>query len=461
MPGTRPPRPSTTEGLAIAAPEAPVLVGFSGGLDSTVLLHLLAGSAQARAAGLRVIHVHHGLHREADAWTAHVREVCATFDVPLSVIGVEVRRDSGHGLEGAARAARLAAFGQELRPGEVLALAHHRDDQAETFLLRALRASGPDGLAAMRPWRPFAQGRLWRPLLDIPRTALLKHAHTHRLHWIEDDSNADISLDRNFLRQRVLPALRERWPQVDAAFARVASLQAESVDLLEAEDARALATARTADLHALQLAPLLALPPARRARVLRRWVATLELPPLSGEGIARIESELLPAAADTEAEFAWSGAVVRRWRDLLHAELERGPLPREWSVAWSMDAPLLLPTGDRLELDVVRRSDVSREPSPFRQPAQELATHVAPTFDTDVRVHARIGGERIVLPGRTHSHTLKHVLQQLGVPPWERRRLPLVSDAAGNLLAAGDLVYSAAFDTWLREHQLRLVWTRT
>jgi len=438
-----------------------VLVGFSGGLDSTVLLHLLAASAQARAAGLRAVHVHHGLHREADAWAAHVREVCASLDVPLSVIWVEVRRDSGHGLEGAARAARLAAFAQELQPGEVLALAHHRDDQAETFLLRALRASGPDGLAAMRPWRPFAQGRLWRPLLDIPRAALLEHAHTHGLHWIEDDSNADASLDRNFLRQCVLPALRERWPQVDAAFARVASLQAASVELLEVEDARALATAQTADPRALQLALLLALPPARRARVLRRWIAILELPPLPGEGIVRIESELLPAAADTEAEFAWAGAVIHRWRDLLYADHEREALPADWSVTWSMDAPLVLPTGDRLERDVACRSDASRELSPFRQPAQELATHVARTFDTDVHVHARVGGERIVLPGRTHSHALKHVLQELGVPPWERKRLPLLSDAAGNLLAAGDLVYSATFDAWLRHHQLRLVWTRT
>jgi tRNA(Ile)-lysidine synthase len=437
-----------------------VLVGFSGGLDSTVLLHLLAGSAQVRATGLRAVHVHHGLHREADAWAAHAREVCATFDVPLSVAGVEVRRDSGHGLEGAARTARLAAFARALQRGEVLALAHHRDDQAETFLMRALRASGPDGLAAMRPWRPFAQGRLWRPLLDIPRAALLEYARRHGLHWIEDDSNADTSLDRNFLRQRVLPSLRERWPQVDAAFARVASLQAESVDLLEAEDARALATARTADPNALRLAPLLALPPARRARVLRRWIAILELPSLPGEGIVRIESELLPAAADTEAEFAWAGAVIHRWRDLLHAGHEREALPQEWSSEWSMDAPLLLPTGDRLELDMARRSDVGREPSPFRQPAQEPATRVAPTFDTHVRVHARAGGERILLPGRTHSHALKHVLQQLGVPPWERRRLPLLSDAAGNLLAAGDLAYSAAFDAWLREHGVRLIWSR-
>ena len=455
-----PPRPSTTEGVTNAAPQAPVLVGFSGGLDSTVLLHLLAASAQVRANGLRAVHVHHGLHREADAWAALASEACQTLGVPLSVIEAQVRRDSGHGLEGAARAARLAAFEQELQPGEALALAHHRDDQAETFLLRALRASGPDGLAAMRPWRTFAQGWLWRPLLDIPRAALLKYAQTHRLHWIEDDSNADTSLDRNFLRQRVLPVLRERWPQVDAAFARVAALQAESVALMDAEDARALAAARTADPHALQLEPLLVLPPARRARVLRRWIASLQLPPLPAAGIARIESDLLPAAPDTEAAFAWAGAVIHRWRDLLHAGCVREPLPLEWSVAWAMNAPLVLPTGDRLELEIACRSDVSRELSPLRQPAQERATHVVPAFDTGVRVHARIGGERIVLPGRSHSHALKHVLQERGVPPWERKRLPLLSDAAGNLLAAGDLVYSAAFDSWLRNHQLRLQWTR-
>ncbi len=444
------------------ARQAPVLAGFSGGLDSTVLLHLLAASPAIRQGGLRAIHVHHGLQPDADAWATHCAAFCAELGIGLMQVRVAVDRASGLGVEGAARDARLAAFADALREGEVLALAHHRDDQAETFLLRALRASGPDGLAAMRPWRAFGRGQLWRPLLQTPRASLLAYAREHGLRWIEDESNLDIALDRGFLRRRVLPLLRERWPQADAALARAAALQAEAVALLDAEDAAALASARTADPRVLSAAALHALPPARRARVLRGWIASLRLPPLPAQGVASIESDLLAAAADADARFEWNGAVVRRWSDLLHAGPRLTSLPAEWSVAWSLDAPLPLPTGDRLELETPCRSDVSRELLPGAE-RQELATDVAPTsasFDIDVRVHARRGGERIVLPGRTHSHTLKHVLQDLGVPPWERERLPLLSDAEGRLLAAGDLVYSAGFDAWLREHGARLHWIR-
>jgi hypothetical protein len=157
--------------------------------------------------------------------------LCAGLDVPLTIARVEVR-DDGDGPEAAAREARHAAFERELRDGETLALAHHRDDQAETFLLRALRGSGADGLGAMRAWRAFGRGWLWRPLLAQPREALRDHATTHGLPWIEDPSNADPRFDRNFLRQRVLPLLRERWPRVDASFARSAALGAEAADAL-------------------------------------------------------------------------------------------------------------------------------------------------------------------------------------------------------------------------------------
>lgn len=413
----------------------PLLVAFSGGLDSTALLHLLAGSFEADAHGLRAIHVHHRLHPDADAWAAHCQRVCDGLGVPLTIVHVQVDRDSGEGLEAAARKARHAAFEAELRDGELLALAHHRDDQAETFLLRALRASGPDGLGAMRPWRRFGRGWLWRPLLDLPRSALLAHAQQHGLQWIDDPGNTDTTLDRNFLRHRVLPLLRERWPHAVAAFARSATLSSQANDLLADEDAVALAAVRDIDPHMIRASALRALPAARRARVLRRWVAALALPPLPAEGVARIETGLLDAAADAESVFAWSGTVVRRWRDVLHVDIQRKPLPSDWQAQWDGRGTLSLPDGDALRL---------------------LG---ADGFDAPVRVHARQGGERVTLPGRDHSHALKHVLQDLGVPPWQRERLPLTSDVDGELLAAGDLVYSATFDDWLRARGARLIWS--
>jgi tRNA(Ile)-lysidine synthase len=414
----------------------PLLVGFSGGLDSTVLLHALAASAQARERGLRAVHVHHGLHPDADAWAAHCERICAALQVPLAVMHVRVR-PTGHGPEATARAARLAAFTETLREGEALALAHHQDDQAETFLLRALRGSGVEGLRAMRRWRRFGRGWLWRPLLDIPRTALLEYARRHELAWIDDPSNADTTFDRNFLRHRVLPLLRERWPGADAALARSAALQGEAHLLLVAGDARLLLEARAGHDDTLDVRVLRAAPAARRARVLRRWVETLGLPPLPRQGIACIETELLPAPRDATARFAWSGAVVRRWCDVLHAGWERPALPPGWSTSWDGREPLALPDGDRLRLDGPRTG-----------------------FERPVRVAARRGGERIRLPGRAHSHALKHVLQDHHVPPWVRERLPLLLDDDDGVLAAGDLFVSAAFAEWLAHHGARVAWER-
>jgi tRNA(Ile)-lysidine synthase len=418
-----------------AGPARPVLLGFSGGLDSTVLLHLLA-AAPGLHDGLRAIHVHHGLHAGADAWVAHCRAACRAAGIPLQVVHVDVERDGGHGLEAAARAARHQAFAAQLRDDEVLALAHHRDDQAETFLLRALRASGPDGLAAMRPWRRHAGGWLWRPLLETPRAALLAHARAGGLAWIDDPSNADPRFDRNYLRTRVMPLLRERWPSADAAFANSAGLCAEAVSLLADDDAGAVAAAATDDAAVLDVRSLAALPRSRRARVLRHWIASLGLPPLPASGIAVVETDLLGGRADARAEFAWSGTRLRRWRDGLHAEPDGGRLPEGWQCEWDGATPLRMPDGSVLALRGAER------------------------FAATLRVHGRNGGERITLPGRSHSHALKHVLQEAGVPPWRRERLPLLSSSDGTLLAAGDRVVSGALAAWLQANAAHLHWTQ-
>ena len=412
----------------------PVLVAFSGGLDSSVLLHRLAGDPAVRTRGLRAIHVHHGLQPAADDWAAHCQRNCARLGVPLAVVRVAVAAGSGPANEGAARTARHAAFADALGDGEVLALAHHRDDQAETFLLRALRGSGVDGLAAMRAWRPYAAGWLWRPLLGLPRSALLAHAREHRLDWIEDPSNARDEADRNFLRLRVLPLLRLRWPQADAALARSAGLAAEAAQLLDTEDAHALAALRGSD-GALAIAALRDLPAARRARLLRRWVGESGLPPLPARIVTRVEHELLDARADAHACAEWPGAWIRAWRGGLHAGRHAPPLPADWEAGWDGRAPLSLPAGGTLALTG------------------------CDGFGTPLRVHARRGGERLRLPGRAHTHALKHLLQDTGIPPWQRARLPLLSSADGTLLAAGDALLSAEFAAWLDARGARLRWS--
>src|SRR5690606_34009047 len=209
----------------------------------------------------------------------------------------------------------------------------------------------------------------------------------------------------NFLRRQVMPLLRTRWPHAGDAFAQVASLQREASGLLEESDAQALATLRTADPCCLHAAPLAALPAARQARVLRRWVEGLGLPPLPGRGVAQV-ARLLEVSRDPRGQFAWHGAAIRRWRDLLHAgRVPATAVPAQ--LAWDGRTPLAWDGGE-----------LALEPALAPGEPSANAAALIPPF----MVHPRSGGERIILPGRSHSHALKHVLQDLGVPPWARER---------------------------------------
>lgn len=420
--------------LPHARTDAAVLVGLSGGLDSTALLHALASDSSIRARGLRALHVNHGLHPDAQRWEAHCAELCRTLDVPFSATRVVVRRD-GRGPEAAARHARHVALREAAGPGDVVALAHHLDDQAETFLLRALRASGPDGLGAMEPWRAFGAAWLWRPMLHLPRATIADYARAHGLAWLEDPSNADAGLDRNFLRLHVLPQLRERWPHASGALAGAAARCSASARLLVQDDSAALHALRTG-ADTIDAERLRALPAERRARVLRAWVSTLGLPPLPARGVQQVEAALLGARADAQAEFAWSGARIRRWRTWLWAGDVAPPLPAGWQVEWDGSRPLDLPDGGQLRLEG------------------------AASFVTPLTVRARRGGERIRLPGRTHRHVLKHVLQDLAVPPWEREHLPVLCAMDGDVEAAGDVVVGAGLAGWLSGSHASLCWSR-
>jgi tRNA(Ile)-lysidine synthase len=427
-------------GLDDTADGAPrsLLVGLSGGLDSTVLLHALA--RRRGSARLRAVHVHHGLHADADAWTAHCRQLCDALGVALVVARVRVDRDSPLGPEAAAREARYAAFAEALRPDEDLVLAHHRDDQAETVLLRLLRASGSAGAAGMRASRPFHDACLRRPLLDVPRAQLLAHAQRHGLAWCEDPSNAREDADRNFLRLRVLPLLRERWPRADAAIAGSAARLANDAALLqEAVDERLRALRGEHDW--LPVEGLRALAPGWRAQVLRRWTRQQGLPPLPGTAPAHIDADVLDAAHDRAACYRWQDAELRRWGDRLYV-CRRAYAAGDWPVlGWDGRQPLALADGGTLAVDPV--------------PAQGFDPAFGPCT-----VAPRSGGERIRLPGRRHTHALKDRLREAALTPWERARVPLLFAADGELLAAADMLVSARLQPWLDAHGARLRWQR-
>lgn len=249
---------------------AHLCVGYSGGLDSTVLLHLVAAQRQAVGFTLSALHIHHGLMPEADAWAVHCAQVCASWAVPLTVERLTVAV-TDKGVEAAARDARRAAFARQ--SVDAIVLAQHQGDQAETLLFRLLRGAGTRGLSAMRPVVTVAGSPpLWRPLLSTPRAAILSYAEAHALSWIEDPSNTDVAYSRNFLRNAVLPVLAQRFPAVTSILARTAGQLAEDAALLD--ELAALDMQGAMDAQGRLRTACLAARSAPRARnVLRHWLA--------------------------------------------------------------------------------------------------------------------------------------------------------------------------------------------
>ncbi len=401
-------------------------IAFSGGRDSSVLLHAAAGLRHAMRT-LRALHVDHGLHRDAPRWREHCASTCARLDVPFVASTVDARPAAGESPEAAARGARYAALGALLAPGEWLLTAHHRDDQAETLLLQLLRGAGLAGLAAMPERIPFADGWLVRPLLGLGRDALAAYAHHHALAWCEDPGNAVLEPDRNYLRHVVLPALVERWPAATTCVARSAAHCAEAVELLDGLAASDMAAVGVARGHAeLPLAALRELPSPRRRLLLRHWLAGLGLPLPGQRVLARIEREMLGARADRNPRVCWPGVELHRYRGHLHAQ---PPVPHEADRAtrdWDPSAPLQLPWGT-LGTRPVRGAGLDPE---RLQGGRVVVT-------------TRVGGERLRLPGRP-NRPLKKCLQEAGVPPWHRARLPLIW-VDGALAAVADLWVAADF----------------
>lgn len=412
-----------------ALPDLPLAVGFSGGRDSSVLLHALSLQRPGRVIAL---HVDHGLQAASASWAEHCAAQAAGWGVPCRILRVSPAGDHPGGLEAAARQARYQAFADALGPGSILVLAHHQEDQAETVLLRLLRRAGPHGLAAMRPEAPGPGGiRLCRPLLGLPRAALLDYADSRQIAFVDDPMNADSRFDRVFLRRQVLPTLQARWPDAARALAESAALLAGEDARRDSECQTALATCRGLDPDTLLLAPLAATPATLRRPVLERWLRDLGAPQMPAALLHRLASGLPARAEHGFASLRWRGWLVERYREELRAapELDGAFAMQDWDG----QTPLRLP-GGRLQL-----RGAARLPWP-------------------ARVCPRQGGERILLPGRAHRHLLKDTLQAIGLPPWERRCLPLLFAPDGQLAAAGDLLYSAGFDAWLTEAGARLHW---
>lgn len=412
--------------LAELLPEFPrcaLCVAFSGGADSTALLAALAQLPRSTLR-VRALHIDHGLNPRSRAWSRRCAVIARALGIPLSVRRLRVRRARGESLEAAARAARYAAFSAALRPGEALLTAHHEDDQLETVLLQLLRGAGVAGLAAMPAVAPLGRGLLVRPMLAVAHAELVAWLRRRALEWIEDDSNAQLHLDRNYLRARVVPQLRARWPAAAATVARSARHAAEAqrlLDTLGAADA-----ARAAVGPRLSAAVLRTLPAERRRNALRFWiVAAGQLPPPT-RVLTELAGPLLTARPDSQPCVAWERVRVQRQGGLL--SLERQARPRQgreppppaphslWEWRSQPRCPLPASLGTlRVRPDARGPLDLDALTSPLS-------------------VRLRRGGERLRPVRGGPRRALKSLLQEARVPVTLRARLPLVF--AGEQLVA-------------------------
>lgn len=404
-------------------------IALSGGMDSVLLLHV-AARLYARTGQVSALHVNHQLQPNADHTERFCQEICRELGIPLDIRRVIVsgretpESDTSGGIEEAARNARYRAFEEILAPGELLLMAHHGDDQAETVLFRLLRGTGVAGLGGMPRTRPLGKGWLYRPLLGFSRAELQGWAAAQGIDWVDDPSNTDERFDRNFLRHSILPLLKSRWPSLVSRIGHSARSCREGDEL--AGKLAEIRLGQCADNSgALRLSAVASLSLAEQKNLLRWWVKRQRHEPPAISDWPQVLADFMNAPADREPELRGPGFVIRRYQERLYLVPEFTALPT--------GKPTLAPDQElvwgewRLKLTAAGKR---KTPTP------------------EIRISTRAGGERIRPAPDGPSKSLKNWLQEKNVPPWERARLPLlleVEDGHEEVVGAGDLWLSGKY----------------
>lgn len=402
--------PLLIEQVIASCTDKAIWLAYSGGVDSHVLLHLLAANEKLSSARLHAIHIDHGLHQHSAQWAEHCAQTAKALGVDFRCIKVDVSTNDTEGLEAAARRARYQAIAEQLSKDDVVLTAQHQDDQAETLLLQLLRGAGPKGLSAMAGLSSLGEAQMLRPLLDITRADIQAYADQQQLQWIEDPSNADNQFNRNYLRHQVWPVITQRWPSASKTLSRSAQYCAEA-DALLAELAEL-------DLAALTLAPdgnslpvegLLSLSPARCRNLLRYFIASHQFSLPSAVTLQRIIDEVCLAAEDSTPMIQWQGIEVRRYRGEVFFLAPMHSIDVSLSFLCTTADDLMLFEACCLTWLLVDNLGISQA-----------------MFDDGLQIGFRQGGEKIRLQGHQHHKSLKQLCQEWAIPPWQRDRIPLL-----------------------------------
>jgi len=377
-----------------------IWIAYSGGVDSHVLLHLLA--RQAPSTTLHAIHIHHGLQTQANDWAQHCSQVCQQLQIDFHLIRVQIDIDSGQSIEALAREARYQAIQQLISDNDVVLTAQHADDQVETVLLQLSRGAGVAGLAAMPRLIQFGQAWLGRPFLTCSRQQILEYAQTHQLQWVEDRSNQNTRFERNFLRHEIIPKLSQRWAQLAPTLGRVAQHQAEANQLLQELAEQDLQTCLTSQ-QGLNIEALQVLSKARQRNIIRYWLKLKGFIMPSTLHLQQILTECINAKPDAQPLIKWANVEIRRYQNGLFSMSALPKTAQEKVFIWKPEQVLNLPLGQLKAISVENKGLLIQD---------------------EIQVRFRQGGEQLYLRG--HSRSVKKLLQQSQIPPWLRPFMPLI-----------------------------------
>jgi tRNA(Ile)-lysidine synthase len=387
-------------------PYSTVLIAFSGGVDSVVLLHIMHHLARRYSWQLSALHVHHGISSDADAWADFCEQRCAGYNISFHLERVDITPLREQGIEAAARQLRYQAFAQH--HCDYLALAHHADDQAETLLLQLLRGAGVRGASAM-PMLVQRDVRWLRPLLAFTRAEIVAYAQSHHLPWIEDASNADDNYPRNFLRHQVMPVLEQRFPTYRQTLARSARHFAEASSLL---DELALTDAATTIIdQTLQVAALKSLSAARAKNLLRYFLQSRGAPMPQAAQLEDMLLQLYDARDDAAVCVEYAGWQVRRYQSRIFVLQALPDFDVTLILPWAQEVSLYWAALDK-RIDFVQM--------------QGGGISLAKLRRAPVTLRVRQGGESIRPQANAATRSLKNWLQEQCIPPWLRDRAPLL-----------------------------------
>lgn len=387
-----------------------VWVAYSGGIDSHVLLHILAQSSHPQLENVAAIHVDHGLHKDSNVWSRHCADIAAGLNIEFIALQAEVSNIESLGMEAAAREARYQALQHALTANDVLLTAQHQEDQAETLLLQLFRGAGPKGLSGMAGQFTLGETHTFRPLLNVSQTEIVDYAITYQLDWIDDPSNVETRWNRNYIRHKLWPDIIERWPSAAKTLSRSAALCAETTELLDELAEQDLGLLDVDGTTAsLSISPLLELSLARCRNALRHFITQQKLALPSRINLQRIIDEVCLAKQDSNPIVAWSGVEVRRYQQRLYFMKPLSLHDTDTVIKVNDFENLSLQDGRVIEWVNFKQKETK-----------------ALSISAEITLRFRQGGEKIKPQGEAHHKSLKHLFQQWCIPPWQRDRIPLI-----------------------------------